>query len=74
MTAETIHVALAVYDPKGTYSRHTGVVMASIFKNTDGPVRIHISRGLHPPWRLLFGEAIDGTCANDDWSAGRARV
>lgn len=42
MTAETIHVALAVYDPKGTYSRHTGVVMASIFKNTDGPVRIHI--------------------------------
>ena len=42
MTAETIHVALAVYDPRGTYSRHTGVVMTSIFENTQSPVRVHI--------------------------------
>ena len=48
MTAEaraatdTIHVALAVYDPRGTYSRHAGVVMASIFENTRSPVCVHI--------------------------------
>ncbi len=37
-----IHVALAVYDPKGTYSQHAGVVMASIFENTKSPVVVHI--------------------------------
>lgn len=37
-----IEIVLAVYDPKGTYSQHTGVVMASIFENTNDPVRIHI--------------------------------
>lgn len=41
-TLETIHVALAVYDPKETYSRHAGVVMASIFENTRSPVCVHI--------------------------------
>jgi lipopolysaccharide biosynthesis glycosyltransferase len=39
---KTIHVALAVHDPRGTYSQHAGVVMASIFGNTTGPVRVHI--------------------------------
>lgn len=39
---ETIHVVLAVYDPKETYSRHVGVVTASIFENTQNPVRSHI--------------------------------
>lgn len=46
MTAETalgtIHVALAVYDPKGTYSQHAGVVMASIFENTRSFVCVHV--------------------------------
>jgi len=39
---DTIHVVLAVYDPKGTYSRHAGVVMVSIFERTRNPVCVHI--------------------------------
>ena len=39
---ETIHVALALHDPKGTYSQHAGVVTASIFENTRSPVCVHI--------------------------------
>jgi lipopolysaccharide biosynthesis glycosyltransferase len=39
---DTIHVVLAVYDPMGTYSRHGGVVMASIFERTKSRVCIHI--------------------------------
>ncbi len=46
MTAETaagtIHVALAVHDPRGTYSQHAGVVMTSIFENTRSPVCVHV--------------------------------
>lgn len=38
----TIHVTLAVYDPKGTYSQHAGVVMASLFENTRSPVCVHL--------------------------------
>ncbi len=37
-----IHIALAVYDPSGKYSRHAGVVMASVLRNTDAEVRFHI--------------------------------
>ena len=37
-----IHVALSIYDPKGTYARHAGVVMTSIFENTKSPVCIYI--------------------------------
>ncbi|MDR1978228.1 MAG: glycosyltransferase family 8 protein [Synergistaceae bacterium] len=40
--ADAIHVALAIYDPKGTYSRHSGVVMTSIFERTKSPVCVHI--------------------------------
>jgi lipopolysaccharide biosynthesis glycosyltransferase len=39
---DLVHVALAVYDPKGAYSRHAGVVMTSIFEHTKSPVRVHI--------------------------------
>jgi lipopolysaccharide biosynthesis glycosyltransferase len=39
---DLIHVVLAVYDPKGTYSRHAGVVMTSIFEHTKSSVRVHI--------------------------------
>jgi lipopolysaccharide biosynthesis glycosyltransferase len=39
---DAVHVALAVYDPKGTYARHAGVVMASLFENTKSPVCVHI--------------------------------
>jgi len=42
VTRNTIHVALAFHDPKGTYSTHAGVVMASIFDHTKSPVRVHI--------------------------------
>ena len=37
-----IHIALSVYDPKGTYSRHAGVVAASVLSNTDEDVCFHI--------------------------------
>lgn len=37
-----IHIAFADYDPKGTYSRHVGVAMASIMDNTTMPVCFHI--------------------------------
>lgn len=37
-----IDVALAVYDPKGNYSRHAGVVIASILHKTNSAVRFHI--------------------------------
>jgi lipopolysaccharide biosynthesis glycosyltransferase len=39
---DEMHVVLAVYDPSGEYSRHAGVVMASIFDNTRSPVCVHI--------------------------------
>ena len=39
---ERIHVALALYDPSGTYSQHAGVTMTSIFENTSSPVTIHL--------------------------------
>ncbi|GHV55424.1 hypothetical protein FACS1894216_17720 [Synergistales bacterium] len=39
---DTIHVVLSVYDPRGTYSRHAGVVMVSIFERTQSPVCVHI--------------------------------
>lgn len=39
---ETIHATLALYDPKGTYSQHAGVVMTSIFENTESPVVVHV--------------------------------
>jgi lipopolysaccharide biosynthesis glycosyltransferase len=39
---DLIHVVLAVYDPKGTYSRYAGVVMTSIFEHTKSPVCVHI--------------------------------
>lgn len=37
-----IHAALAVHDQKGTYTRHAGVVIASILRNTNSPVCIHV--------------------------------
>lgn len=42
MRKETIHTALAFCDPKGTYSRHAAVTMASIFANTEEKVCVHI--------------------------------
>lgn len=37
-----IHVALAIWDPKGTYSRHAGATIVSILKNTKSKVCFHI--------------------------------
>jgi len=39
---DKIHVVLAVYDPCGTYSRHAGVVLVSMFSNTKSSVCVHI--------------------------------
>ena len=36
-----IHIALAVCDPKGTYTQHAAVTIASVFANTKSPVCIH---------------------------------
>ena len=38
----TIHIALAIWDPNGTYSRHTGATIASVLKNTESDVCFHI--------------------------------
>jgi lipopolysaccharide biosynthesis glycosyltransferase len=39
---DVIHFALGVYDPEGTYSRHAGVVMASVFERVSGEALAHI--------------------------------
>jgi lipopolysaccharide biosynthesis glycosyltransferase len=39
---DAVHAVLAVYDPKGDYSRHAGVVMTSIFEHTKSSVCVHI--------------------------------
>lgn len=41
-TIDPIHVALAVYDPSGTYSQHAGVTITSTFENTKSNVIIHL--------------------------------
>lgn len=42
MENNTVQVALAFCDPKGTYSRHAAVTMASIFANTSASVCVYI--------------------------------
>ena len=37
-----IDIALSIYDPKGTYSRHAGVLLASVLNNTRNPVTFHV--------------------------------
>ena len=37
-----IQVVLAVYDPAGTYGRHAGVVMTSLFARTQSRVRLSV--------------------------------
>ncbi|MDR0651704.1 MAG: hypothetical protein LBG12_00210, partial [Synergistaceae bacterium] len=39
---DAIHVTLGVHDPEGTYSRHAGVVMVSMFERTRSTVCVHI--------------------------------
>ena len=39
---DTINVALSIWDPSGTYSRHAGVVIASVLKNTKSNVMFHL--------------------------------
>lgn len=39
---DAVQVVLGVYDPSGTYARHAGVVMASIFQTTRSAVDVHI--------------------------------
>jgi lipopolysaccharide biosynthesis glycosyltransferase len=40
--ADAVHVVFSIYDPKGTYAKYCGVVMASIFERTQSTVRVHI--------------------------------
>lgn len=43
MTADrTIHIALSIWDPKGSYSRHAGAAIVSVMKHTRSPVCFHI--------------------------------
>jgi lipopolysaccharide biosynthesis glycosyltransferase len=39
---DVIQVVLAVYDPLGTYSRYAGIVVTSIFSNTQSKVHVTI--------------------------------
>jgi lipopolysaccharide biosynthesis glycosyltransferase len=39
---DVIQIVLAVYDPAGTYSRYAGIVMTSIFSNTQSKVHVTI--------------------------------
>ncbi|OAM92862.1 Lipopolysaccharide biosynthesis protein, LPS:glycosyltransferase [Pelosinus fermentans] len=39
---EVIHVAISIHDPIGTYAKHAGATIASIFANTSVSVCIHI--------------------------------
>ena len=42
MDDSTVHIALSVYDPSGSYSRHAGATIASVLKNTDSLICFHI--------------------------------
>ena len=37
-----IDIALSIYDPRGTYSRHAGGLLASVLDNTRNPVTFHV--------------------------------
>ena len=39
---DTIHIALGIHDPTGTYCRHAGAMLASLFSNTACAVQAHI--------------------------------
>ena len=39
---DTVQIALSIYDPTGSYARHAGATMVSIFANTSASVCIHI--------------------------------
>ena len=42
MSEDKIHVAIALYDPAGTYSQHAGVVITSLFEHTKRDVIVHV--------------------------------
>ncbi|MBQ7219801.1 MAG: hypothetical protein IJS28_02360, partial [Synergistaceae bacterium] len=39
---DTIHVAIAIYDPSGNYSSYAGALMVSIFEHTNSSVVLHV--------------------------------
>jgi len=39
---ESIHIALGIHDPTGSYTRHAGAMLASLFSHTPGQVCAHI--------------------------------
>jgi|GEM_PF-1229690 len=38
----TITIAISIYDPTGSYARHVGVTLASIFANTRNPICAYV--------------------------------
>ena len=40
--SSVINIALTIYDPSGTYTRHAGVVIASVLRSTQTPVCFYI--------------------------------
>ena len=42
MKDDKIHVVLTIFDPRGDYSRHAGVVLLSMFTNTNSSICVHI--------------------------------
>ena len=42
MREKTIHVAVGLHDREGTYCRHLGALLVSIFMNTTHSVQVHL--------------------------------
>ena len=40
--SDTIHVAIAIYDPSGKYSSYAGALMVCVFEHTTSPVMFHV--------------------------------
>ncbi len=42
MMETTVHVAVSLYDPAGTYAQHLGACLTSLFANAASPVCVHL--------------------------------
>lgn len=61
MTSDVIHIALSINDKKGNYSKYTAAAIASVLKNTDSSVVVHLltDDSVPPLLRNKFKELVD---------------
>ncbi len=61
MTNDVIHIALSINDKKGNYSKYTAAAIASVLKNTDSGVVVHLltDDSVTPQLRTKFKELVD---------------